>query len=140
MIRHMFSAAVTQDGQVYSFGHAEYNQHGTGGKAYSDYTDPYFYFTPQQVKVPNPTFSPSTTHSKTTAADNTTADNGSEEVEGVYIESVSCGSNYTIGIDRLGRAFSWGWNESGVLGMFLIVICIPAYCLCMHSINILLFL
>ena len=121
----MFSAAVTLDGQVYSFGHAEYNQHGTGGKAYSDYTDPFFYFTPQQVKIPNPTFSPSTSHPKTTVAAVSTTDSGGEEAEGVCIESVSCGSNYTIGIDRLGRAFSWGWNESGVLGMYYISV--PLY-------------
>ena len=27
-----------------------------------------------------------------------------------------CGSNYTLGLDMHGDLFSWGWNESGVLG------------------------
>lgn len=27
-----------------------------------------------------------------------------------------CGQNYTIGVDEVGDVYSWGWNESGVLG------------------------
>lgn len=34
---------------MFSFGHAEYNQHGTGNRAYSDYVDPHYFFVPRSI-------------------------------------------------------------------------------------------
>jgi len=91
---HNFSVAVTSSGLVYSFGHSEYNQHGNGGYAGRDYTDPYFYFIPQPVSV---------------------IKKGSNDVP-AHIVSVKSGSNFTIAIDIDGNAYSWGYPEYGVLG------------------------
>lgn len=92
-----FSAVIVNDGSVYSFGHAEYNQHGTGTLSHSDYVDPYYYFEPRLVPIieTNPE-----THS----------------VFRVPMKSLSCGAVFTVGISQAGDLYSWGWNESGVLG------------------------
>jgi hypothetical protein len=87
-----FSAVVSEDGTVYSFGHAEYNQHGTGHNPSGDYIDPFYFFTPRKVPMPS------------TAA------------PGAVICSVSCGSTFTVAADTEGNMYSWGWNEGGVLG------------------------
>mmetsp|Transcript_18907 Transcript_18907/g.26037 ORF Transcript_18907/g.26037 Transcript_18907/m.26037 type:complete len:685 (+) Transcript_18907:511-2565(+) len=89
-----FTVAVTSDGQVYSFGHAEYNQHGTGNRANNDYIDPHFYFVPRNIMD---AIQP-------------------RDKQRICIRSVHCGQNYTIGVDEAGDVYSWGWNESGVLG------------------------
>eukprot|EP01031_Cornospumella_fuschlensis_P027499 gene27499-33210_t len=81
-----FTAAVTIQGSVYSFGHAEYNQHGSGAESHRDYVDPYHYFEPRKVPID------------------------------AHIVSVHCGAVFTIATDSMGIAYSWGWNESGVLG------------------------
>lgn len=81
-----FTAVVTIQGSVYSFGHAEYNQHGSGAESHRDYVDPYHYFEPRKVPLD------------------------------AHIVSIHCGAVYTIATDSLGIAYSWGWNESGVLG------------------------
>lgn len=86
-----FTVAVTDLGQVYSWGHAEYNQHGTGGST-TDYTDPYHFFTPKEVVFDR------IDHDKDP------------------IVSVTCGSNFSLGITRHGVVYSWGWGAYGVLG------------------------
>lgn len=85
-----FSVAVTDRGQVLSWGHSEYNQHGTGGIATTDYTDPYYYFTPREVDVPTAVNDP--------------------------VVKVSCGSNFTIATTSTGEMYSWGWGAYGTLG------------------------
>ena len=35
----------------------------------------------------------------------------------VFINSISCGANHTLAIDREGRLFAWGKNDSGQLGL-----------------------
>lgn len=39
-----------------------------------------------------------------------------QEYEDVHITNVSCGSAFTVAVDTKGDVYSWGWNESGVLG------------------------
>lgn len=87
-----FTAAVTSCGRVYSWGHAEYNQHGTGGSATTDYTDPYHYFVPREVSI------------------------DVLDKENDPIVSVKCGSNFSLGLTRQGNVVSWGWGAYGVLG------------------------
>lgn len=82
-----FSVAVSLEGQVYSWGHAEYNQHGTGIIGGHDYVDNFHYFTPQHLSIP-----------------------------GATISQISCGSNFTIALTDDGDVYSWGWNAYGVLG------------------------
>jgi alpha-tubulin suppressor-like RCC1 family protein len=90
-----FTVAVAADGSVWSFGHSEYNQHASAAK--SDYHDPYYFYVPRRVPIKK-------------AEGLNCAD------EDVFIVKVSCGFNFTLGIDAEGLAYSWGWNESGVLG------------------------
>lgn len=87
-----FSVAVTVSGRVFSWGHAEYNQHGTGGIATTDYTDPYFYFIPREVDM------------QSSGNDNDP------------VVKVSCGSNFTIATTKSGEVISWGWGAYGTLG------------------------
>lgn len=98
-----FTVAVTVDGSVYSFGHSEYNQHGTSG----DHIDPSYFFLPRKLNI------------KLNRSTTDDLFNREEECigsEDAHIVKVSCGFNYTVGITKSGRTFSWGWNESGVLG------------------------
>lgn len=98
-----FTVAVTVDGNVYSFGHSEYNQHATSG----DHIDPSYFFIPRKLRI------------RSNQRDSNTLLDREEEVivsEDVHIVKVSCGFNYTIGITKFGRTYSWGWNENGVLG------------------------
>jgi alpha-tubulin suppressor-like RCC1 family protein len=78
-----FTVTVTNDGKVFSFGHSEYNQHGTGNRSNNDYTDPYFYYTPQEVDFSN--------------------NESSIKNNKVKMKKVSCGAVYTIGIDEKGN-------------------------------------
>lgn len=39
-----------------------------------------------------------------------------KEYEDVFIKTISCGSVFTVAVDANGDVYSWGWNESGVLG------------------------
>jgi hypothetical protein len=82
-----FSVAVSLEGQVYSWGHAEYNQHGTGIVGGHDYVNNFHYFTPQHLPIP-----------------------------GAKIAQISCGSNFTTALTDDGDVYSWGWNAYGVLG------------------------
>ncbi len=59
-----------------------------------DYMDPYHYFIPRQIPVCEP-------------------DNDKQPVS---IVKVTCGANFTLGFDAIGRVFSWGWHDAGVLG------------------------
>ena len=72
----------------------------------------------------------STSSMKTTSINNNTNNNNNVDDnvnivdDNVYITinvpvhmiSVTCGTNFTIGIDNYGDLYSWGWNESGCLG------------------------
>lgn len=116
---HMFSVVVTNTGEVHSFGHAEYNQHGTGGTASRDYTDAFHFYQPRQVIVTTPPPSiawgaGAASGSVTSVFDAVARQFAAQKL--AHIVSVSCGSNYTIGIDSDGNAYSWGWNQNGVLG------------------------
>ena len=87
-----FSVAVGLDGTVFSWGHAEYNQHGSTMVGGSDYVDNHYYFVPRPMIITNRDGSPE------------------------RITQVSCGSNFTIAVTEDGDAYSWGWNAYGVLG------------------------
>lgn len=88
-----FTAVATITGEVLSFGHAEYNQHGTGTLS-NDYVDPYHFFEPRKVDLKS----------------------ASRSGEDVMIVGLNCGSVFTLATDSAGNLHSWGWNESGVLG------------------------
>jgi hypothetical protein len=97
-----FTVAVTVDGSVYSCGHSEYNQHATSG----DHIDPSYFFIPRKLRIRlNESYKEPLLDKKECVIS-----------EDVHILKVSCGFNYTIGISKAGRIFSWGWNENGVLG------------------------
>eukprot|EP01041_Mallomonas_annulata_P000366 gene366-669_t len=85
-----FSVVVSVTGEVWSWGHSEYNQHGTGTRGASDYIDPYYFFSPRKVQLPTSTTDP--------------------------IVKLSCGSNFTIALTSAGEAYSWGWGAYGALG------------------------
>ena len=87
-----FSVAVGVDGTVYSWGHAEYNQHGSTMVGGSDYVDHHFYFVPRPIEITD------------------------RHGEAEKITQVSCGSNFTVAVTEQGDAYSWGWNAYGVLG------------------------
>ena len=87
-----FSMAVSLEGAVYSWGHAEYNQHGVGTAGGSDYVDNFHYFVPRKVRI--------------------MTEQGLEE----KISRVSCGSTFTMAVTEEGDLYSWGWNAYGVLG------------------------
>lgn len=97
-----FSSVVVKNGEVYSFGHAEYNQHGTGNTSNRDYVDPHYFFVPRAVPIYR-----ATSHSSA---------GGHVAPEKVAIRSVSCGSMFSIGITEQGDVYSWGWNEGSALG------------------------
>lgn len=80
---HNFTVALTELGEAYSFGHSEYNQHGS--QAY-DYTDPYHYYLPRKMEL---------------------------ECTSAPLTKVICGSCYSMALDQAGRLYSWGWNEGG---------------------------
>lgn len=86
-----FSTAVTSCGKVYSWGHGEYNQHGTGSNMGADYIDHFYYFYPRRVDFPT------------------------KESE-VFITSIQCGDNFSIATAQSGELYSWGWHDFGVLG------------------------
>jgi hypothetical protein len=88
-----FSVAATVSGEVYSWGHGEYNQHGTGSSLGADYVDHFYYFVPRKLAFP--------------------VDSKLGEVK---ILSLRCGDNFCIGISDLGVIYSWGWHDLGVLG------------------------
>jgi hypothetical protein len=96
---------------MYSFGHSEYNQHGDNTRSNRDYVDAHYYFLPQQVLIEGTAAAPSTkakTGWKTPSTTGATRE--------VHIKRISCGANYTVALDDRGDVYSWGWNESGVLG------------------------
>lgn len=101
-----FTVTVTISGAVFSFGHAEYNQHGKGYQSYSDYTDPFYYFEPRQVNIESQLQSYRWEQSN---------DNEPAKPQ-VFMKRVVCGTVFSVGIDANGDIYSWGWNESGVLG------------------------
>jgi hypothetical protein len=86
-----FSAAVTSCGKVFSWGHGEYNQHGTGSNMGADYIDHFYFFYPRRVIFPT------------------------KESE-VVIASIQCGDNFSIATAHSGELYSWGWHDFGVLG------------------------
>lgn len=88
-----FSSVVVHTGEIFSFGHSEYNQHGIGNTAYRDYVDPYFFFVPRKVDIVDST-----------------------KVGPVRIRRVSCGLMFTVATSEDGELYSWGWNEGGALG------------------------
>ena len=89
-----FSVALSYNGDVYSWGHSEYNQHGQGSHASSDYTDPFHYFVPRIVEKISTGMLPD--HEK--------------------IISIHCGAAFSVGVTNKGNCVSWGWNSGGVLG------------------------
>lgn len=46
-----FTAVVTKDGSVFSFGHSEYNQHGANNRSHQDYVDSFYYYEPRKVEI-----------------------------------------------------------------------------------------
>jgi len=88
-----FSVALAESGEVYSWGHSEYNQHGQLSNASTDYVDPFHYFTPRRVESAS-----------------------SILARGEKIVRVYCGANFTVAATDRGNCCSWGWGQGGVLG------------------------
>mmetsp|Transcript_20577 Transcript_20577/g.27113 ORF Transcript_20577/g.27113 Transcript_20577/m.27113 type:complete len:678 (+) Transcript_20577:889-2922(+) len=83
------SVAVMNDNSVYSWGHAEYGQHGNTYSEGHDYLiDSHHYYVPQRIQA----------------------------LQDCGIVQVECGSQYSLGISKDGKLWSWGWNAYGVLG------------------------
>ena len=96
---------------VRSFGHSEYNQHGDRIGAHQDYVEAHFYFVPRRVAIAR---SKGGTSYHRTAGRWSSA--GTLPEQEVHIRRLSCGACFTLAIDTDGDLYSWGWNESGVLG------------------------
>jgi len=136
LYNHFFTYIYIYNIYIYltSFGHAEYNQHGGNDQSYEDNVNAHYYFLPRKVNLPMTT----KRIMKTTKSimkcnyknihdgddDRDNDDDDANNVEDEYITvnvpvhmiSVTCGTNFTIGIDNHGDLYSWGWNESGCLG------------------------
>jgi hypothetical protein len=128
---HNFTVCVGICGRVFSWGHAEYNQHGTGGNAASDHVDAFYFYEPRQVNLPEPVnnyhivahdgcsvspASPQSVSMDSLSNKNNLAATTSDSNLHPRIAKVNCGATFTVAIDSFGNAYSWGWNESGVLG------------------------
>lgn len=74
-----FSVAISLEGRIYSWGHAEYNQHGTGVSGGHDYVNNFQYFSPQLLHIASQSTSPD-----------------------IKFVQVSCGSNFTIALTEDG--------------------------------------
>ncbi|KAJ0394818.1 hypothetical protein ATCC90586_005343 [Pythium insidiosum] len=82
------SVAVTTDGKVYTWGHSEYGQHGSGERNRDLQQGLYYFFPRVQEEL------------------------ASEAV----IERISCSSHSTFALTVDGHVYSWGWNVFGILG------------------------
>jgi len=83
------SVAVVGQHLVFSWGHAEYGQHGnTYGEGRDYHVDSHHFYEPQRVA-------------------------GLDEAE---ITKVACGNHFSVGISQARKKWSWGWNGHGVLG------------------------
>jgi len=83
------SVAVSDQGEVWTWGHGEYGQHGgQTSVSTSDLVDAFHYYQPRPL-VMDP---------------------------GVKIVNVECGSCFSLGRTESGDVYSWGWNGHGVLG------------------------
>ncbi len=95
-----------------SFGHSEYNQHGDRTGAHHDYAEAHYYFVPRRVNITR-TQASGAAYQRTGGRWSSAA---SATPERVHVKRVSCGACFTLAIDLHGDLYSWGWNESGVLG------------------------
>jgi len=96
---------------LFSFGHSEYNQHGDRIGAHQDYVEAHYYFVPRRVAIAR---GKGGTSYHRTAGRWSSA--GPTEEQEVHIRRLSCGACFTLAVDIMGDLYSWGWNESGVLG------------------------
>ena len=95
---------------LYSFGHSEYNQHGNRTGQGHDYVSAHYYFLPREVSIEKPA---NATSWKKRGTEQSVEASASAVVR---IKRISCGAAFTVAIDDAGDLYSWGWNESGVLG------------------------
>jgi len=81
------SVCVTSDGSVYSWGHAEYGQHGyTTSVSKADLLNARYFYVPRRVQVD------------------------------AEFAAVACGACFTLATTSSGEVWSWGWNSYGCLG------------------------
>eukprot|EP01117_Protostelium_nocturnum_P010523 TRINITY_DN378_c0_g1_i1.p1 TRINITY_DN378_c0_g1~~TRINITY_DN378_c0_g1_i1.p1 ORF type:complete len:790 (-),score=282.46 TRINITY_DN378_c0_g1_i1:27-2396(-) len=92
-----YSTALTSTGQIYSWGHGEYGQHGgsenfqdwsTGGNA-EEKDKSYYHSVPRLLQGMN---------------------------KSAVINSIACGHLHTLAVTDKNEVFSWGWGASGCLG------------------------
>ncbi|DBA03009.1 TPA: hypothetical protein N0F65_003197 [Lagenidium giganteum] len=83
------SVAVTNDGQVYTWGHSEYGQHGAGELFYDLQHGSHYFFPRLQESLSS---------------------------NNVRVTSISCSAHSTFAVTDKGQVYSWGWNAFGVLG------------------------
>jgi hypothetical protein len=86
------SVALTEDRTLYSFGHAEYGQHGQESGTVGDYGRHLsrHFFTPRVV--------------------------GNFHPDGIRLVNVRCGQQFTCALDDQGALWTWGFGASGNLG------------------------
>lgn len=82
------SVCVLEDGKVFVFGHAEYNQMGSHVEQGNDLIDAKKYHVPQLMK----------------------------ELAHLNVAKVVCGGCYSLALTDDGHVYSWGWSQFGVLG------------------------
>jgi hypothetical protein len=97
-------------GVACSFGHSEYNQHGDKTGAHQDYAHAHYYFVPRKVSIEAPKPPAAVAYQTGSAA------KAAKMHTYIHIKSITCGAAFSIAVDLKGDMYSWGWNESGVLG------------------------
>ena len=91
---HRFSAAVTSDGTIWTWGEGNLGQLGTGRCT--------------KRSVPRPAIGPSATQNNTTVPETTQAPS---------FTAVACGSAHVLARTTSGKVYSWGFNNFGQLGL-----------------------
>ncbi|GBG34238.1 RCC1 and BTB domain-containing protein 2 [Hondaea fermentalgiana] len=118
------SLCLTDTNEVFSWGHAEYGQHGAGGKEGRDLQYAHLlrhFYEPRPVRP----FCSAATVTRDANQDSEAADAQAGSAENatapdttvqVPVRFIASAARYTLAVDKDGRVWSWGWNGSGVLG------------------------
>jgi alpha-tubulin suppressor-like RCC1 family protein len=88
------SAVISEEGELFSWGHSEYGQHGgqvEGGHDLAHGQKIKFYHSPREVRP--------------------------FVAGGPKLVSLACGYLFNLAQDAFGRVWSWGWDSHGALGL-----------------------
>lgn len=107
------STCLTSTGEIYSWGHAEYGQHGGSNKEGRDLQYAHLmrhFYEPRPVQ---PFCSPATL---ALDADPEIDPTSLDTLVQVPVKFIASAARYSLAVDESGLVWSWGWNGSGVLG------------------------